>query len=287
DRASLYWAGRVSLVASRADLDTYDAAFDAWYRSLAPSASELMLELTLPTEHRDAGDVPGGLRVEVARTAGSWRSAAGDEEPETAPPRSPVPGRALRALLPRAPFADPSAGADPRHQRFDGAVFARAAAVRLRRHGGWAARRGLLLRHPAHACHPDAACEGSGPRDARDRQAGRRLGGRHPDRRVPQDAARRVEPARRAPRRGRRALLRRTRAWRPGAAPRPDGAAAPARPPGDLGEPAQGIAEVRAARARDGRRVAERRRVPLGAQPREPRDPGGCPACLNATTAGS
>src|SRR5436853_5354690 len=82
DRASLYWAGRVSLVASRADLDTYDAAFDAWYRSLAPSASDLMLELTLPTEHRDAGDVPGGLRVEVARTAGSWRSAAGDEEPE-------------------------------------------------------------------------------------------------------------------------------------------------------------------------------------------------------------
>ena len=82
DRASLYWAGRVSLVASRADLDTYDAAFDAWYRSLAPSASDLMLELTLPTEHRDAGDVPGGLRVEVARTAGSWRSAAGNEEPE-------------------------------------------------------------------------------------------------------------------------------------------------------------------------------------------------------------
>ena len=38
DRDSLYWAGRVSLVASRADLDAYDDAFDAWYRSLAPSA---------------------------------------------------------------------------------------------------------------------------------------------------------------------------------------------------------------------------------------------------------
>ena len=82
DRASLYWAGRVSLVAGRADLDTYDAAFDAWYRSLAPSASALMLELTLPTEHGDAGDEPDGLQVEVARTAGSWRSAAEDEEPE-------------------------------------------------------------------------------------------------------------------------------------------------------------------------------------------------------------
>ena len=82
DRASLYWAGRVSLVASRADLDTYDAAFDAWYRSLAPSASELMLELTLPADQRDAGQAPDGLQVEVARTAGSWRSAAEDEEPE-------------------------------------------------------------------------------------------------------------------------------------------------------------------------------------------------------------
>src|SRR3989454_9309208 len=82
DRASLYWAGRVSLVASRADLDTYDTAFDAWYRSLAPSASELMLELTFPAERRDAGDEPDGLQVEVARTAGSWRSAAEDEEPE-------------------------------------------------------------------------------------------------------------------------------------------------------------------------------------------------------------
>ena len=32
DPDSLYWAGRVSLVASRSDLDAYDAAFDAWYR---------------------------------------------------------------------------------------------------------------------------------------------------------------------------------------------------------------------------------------------------------------
>src|SRR5207253_11415633 len=72
DRASLYWAGRVSLVASRADLDTYDAAFDAWYRSLAPSTSELILELTLPAEQRDAGQAHDGPQVEVARTAGPW-----------------------------------------------------------------------------------------------------------------------------------------------------------------------------------------------------------------------
>jgi uncharacterized protein with von Willebrand factor type A (vWA) domain len=34
DRDSLYWAGRVSLVASRADLDAFDDAFASWYRSL-------------------------------------------------------------------------------------------------------------------------------------------------------------------------------------------------------------------------------------------------------------
>src|SRR5437667_4313591 len=55
DRASLYWAGRVSLVARCADLDTYDVAFDSWYRSLAPSASELLLELTLPAARRHGG----------------------------------------------------------------------------------------------------------------------------------------------------------------------------------------------------------------------------------------
>src|SRR6266480_3973767 len=82
DRASLYWAGRVSLVASRADLDTYDVAFDEWYRSLAPTEPELRIELSLPTERRDVGDEPEGLAVEVASTAGSWRPAAEDDEPE-------------------------------------------------------------------------------------------------------------------------------------------------------------------------------------------------------------
>src|SRR5512132_2894808 len=82
DRDSLYWAGRVSLVASRADLDAYDAAFDAWYRSLAPSGSELTIELTLPTEHPAFGDEPDGLQTEGARAARAWRAAADDDEPE-------------------------------------------------------------------------------------------------------------------------------------------------------------------------------------------------------------
>src|SRR5436189_3085958 len=82
DRDSLYWAGRVSLIASRADIEAYDAAFDSWYRSLAPSGSEFSIELTLPTEQPTFGDEPDGLKADAARTAGSWRSAADDDEPE-------------------------------------------------------------------------------------------------------------------------------------------------------------------------------------------------------------
>src|SRR6476619_804614 len=65
DRDSLYWAGRISLVASRADRCAYDAAFDAGYRSLGSSGSELTIELTLPAERRAVGDEPDGLHVEA------------------------------------------------------------------------------------------------------------------------------------------------------------------------------------------------------------------------------
>src|SRR5262245_5769149 len=47
DRSSLYWAGRASMIARREDLETYDVAFDEWYRSLGGSG-ELPVELTLP-----------------------------------------------------------------------------------------------------------------------------------------------------------------------------------------------------------------------------------------------
>jgi uncharacterized protein with von Willebrand factor type A (vWA) domain len=48
DRGSLYWAGRISMVARKDDLATYDAAFEAWYRSLRPE-TELEIELELAT----------------------------------------------------------------------------------------------------------------------------------------------------------------------------------------------------------------------------------------------
>jgi uncharacterized protein with von Willebrand factor type A (vWA) domain len=84
DRDSLYWAGRVSLIASRADLETYDDAFDDWYRTLGARRDMSPIEHDLPAERRGVafGDDADDLTVEVGRTAGSWRAAADDEEPE-------------------------------------------------------------------------------------------------------------------------------------------------------------------------------------------------------------
>jgi uncharacterized protein with von Willebrand factor type A (vWA) domain len=83
DRDSVYWAGRVSLIASRADLATYDDAFEAWYVSLGDRAP-ISIALELPAEPRDLdriglGDDP---TAEVGRTAGSWRPAADDDDTE-------------------------------------------------------------------------------------------------------------------------------------------------------------------------------------------------------------
>ncbi len=83
DRGTLYWAGRASLVASRADIDTYDEAFDEWYRGIAAGEEVLDLGLRLPVPAPDAdpGPMPDGLEVTVATAAASWRGTD-DDEPE-------------------------------------------------------------------------------------------------------------------------------------------------------------------------------------------------------------
>ena len=62
DRASLYWAGRTTLVSSRADLDRYDDVFEDWYRGLLASG-ELQIELTLPGSARRDGALNADARV--------------------------------------------------------------------------------------------------------------------------------------------------------------------------------------------------------------------------------
>ena len=81
DRDSLYWAGRVSLIASRADVEAFDEAFDAWYRTLGelPGRS---VDLELPEVPQRAPSLDTDLVTEPRLTAGSWRSAADADEPE-------------------------------------------------------------------------------------------------------------------------------------------------------------------------------------------------------------
>jgi uncharacterized protein len=82
DRDSLYWAGRVSLVASRADLGAYDEAFDAWYRSLH-TKGPLQIVLDLPADVPDdlAGEPPDDVQLSSGVVT-QWRGAAEDDRPE-------------------------------------------------------------------------------------------------------------------------------------------------------------------------------------------------------------
>jgi uncharacterized protein with von Willebrand factor type A (vWA) domain len=82
DRTSLYWTARSTMVASRADLDTFDATFDAWFRSLRLDESdELSFEFDLPPdpEALEPGD-DALADVEALSAAASWHHAEEDEE---------------------------------------------------------------------------------------------------------------------------------------------------------------------------------------------------------------
>jgi uncharacterized protein len=87
DRSSLYWAGRISMVARKDDLAAYDAAFEDWYRSLQPT-QDLRIELDLPSLAHGASawaDEPDGAQVSEASTAAQWQPLGEDDE-------QPVPG---------------------------------------------------------------------------------------------------------------------------------------------------------------------------------------------------
>jgi uncharacterized protein with von Willebrand factor type A (vWA) domain len=87
DRDSLYWAGRTTMVARRDDLESFDEAFDDWYRSLH-TTDDLRVELNMPApapegddEPIDWGPQPDDLEVQVA-AASEWHGVDDDEEVE-------------------------------------------------------------------------------------------------------------------------------------------------------------------------------------------------------------
>lgn len=79
DRRSLYWAGRISMVARKDDLATYDLAFEDWYRSLGPEAART-IELELSA--LDPGDISSSDGTDGVDAGGgsSWQTAADDGE---------------------------------------------------------------------------------------------------------------------------------------------------------------------------------------------------------------
>ncbi len=85
DRASLYWAGRISMVARMEDLAAYDAAFEDWYRSLR-TTEDLEIELDLPSLARGGigsrEDVEG---LEARPATAAERQALGEEADESEP----------------------------------------------------------------------------------------------------------------------------------------------------------------------------------------------------------
>ncbi|MDP9185557.1 MAG: VWA domain-containing protein [Actinomycetota bacterium] len=86
DRTSLYWTARATMVASRADLDTFDDAFDAWFLTLRSDGEpELSLEFDLPPDPEDlelgeglAGDA-SAISTVVGPQQGDGEPAEGDE----------------------------------------------------------------------------------------------------------------------------------------------------------------------------------------------------------------
>jgi uncharacterized protein len=82
-RDELYWAGRVSLVGRREDLEAYDEAFDAWYRSLGAGEPAMRIDLDLvSTAEVEWDEPPPDPEVPLSSVAAAWRSAEEDEEPE-------------------------------------------------------------------------------------------------------------------------------------------------------------------------------------------------------------
>lgn len=95
DRDALYWSGRLSLIGRCDDLETFDAAFAAWFGSLRPDG-DLTIDLTLPAvgdvEAELAGIDPVGPLDAVVGSAASWRAEEAGDVPE------PGDGTALRLV---------------------------------------------------------------------------------------------------------------------------------------------------------------------------------------------
>ncbi|HXF71661.1 MAG TPA: VWA domain-containing protein [Actinomycetota bacterium] len=81
DRASLYWAGRASLISRPEDVEVYDRAFERWFAGTAFAEEGLVVPGPPAPDGGTRGEPPD-LEAEALGAAASWRPAGEGEEPE-------------------------------------------------------------------------------------------------------------------------------------------------------------------------------------------------------------
>jgi uncharacterized protein with von Willebrand factor type A (vWA) domain len=83
DRASLYWAGRASLISRPEDVEVYDRAFARWFAAEAfAEGGGLAVPGSPPPDGGGDREEPPDVEAEVGGTAAAWRPAGEDAEPE-------------------------------------------------------------------------------------------------------------------------------------------------------------------------------------------------------------
>ena len=76
DERDLYWAARTTLVASRADLETFDRAFETYFRSAGEQPLSVPGDDGPPTASRTDGNGAGAIRLDDA----AWAAPDDDED---------------------------------------------------------------------------------------------------------------------------------------------------------------------------------------------------------------
>ncbi|HEX9343409.1 MAG TPA: VWA domain-containing protein, partial [Actinomycetota bacterium] len=80
DRASLYWAGRLTMVARKQDFDAYEAAFRAWFPAERDRATDLIAEWASQMRPPEAEAAGVELLLEEGFAEEGWTPAAPAEQ---------------------------------------------------------------------------------------------------------------------------------------------------------------------------------------------------------------
>ena len=227
---------------------------------------------------RGAGDADE-VQTAAARTADAPHRAVGSRPPDR-PSRHAAPGdrrvrHAVPARMAQAATAHAAARRAVRHLGLDGPLRAHAAALPPRDHERQGPRARAPVRHAAHQRHAPLEASRHRRRVVARHVRRVRLGGRHADRQLPRGLQPALVAASPRPECRRAADQRRPRVRCRRGSRAADGAAREVLPAARLAQPAAALRRLRSAPGRHPGDAAARRRLPAGAQPREPHRPRG------------